>query len=71
MKDYLSARKTAREEEMVFRGFMSRNWLSELRKCATDGTFHPHRKGKKRGGERQVEVAIITFLRIILTYSQE
>ena len=61
MKDYLSARKTAREEEMVFRGFMSRNWLSELRKCAADGTFHPHRKGKKRGVKGRLKGQIITF----------
>ena len=54
MKDYLSARKTAREEEMVFQGIMSRNWLSELRKCASDGIFHPHRRVKKEG-KRQVE----------------
>ena len=47
MKDYLSARKTAREEEMVFQGIMSRNWLAELRKCASDGTFSPPQKGKK------------------------
>lgn len=39
---------------MVFRGIMSRNWLAELRKCATDGTFHPYRRGKERGSERQV-----------------
>ena len=54
MKDYLSARKTAREKEMVFQGIMSRNWLSELRKCASDGTFHPCRRVKERGA-RQVE----------------
>ena len=54
MKDYLSARKTAREEEMVFQGIMSRNWLSGLKKCASDGTFHPYRR-VKREGSRQVE----------------
>ena len=53
---------------MVFRGFMSRNWLSELRKCATDGSFHPYRRGKKERGERQVEGANDYILRIILTY---
>ena len=37
-----------------FQGIMSRNWLSELRKCASDGTFHPHRRVKKEG-KRQVE----------------
>lgn len=61
MKDYLSARKTAREEEMFFREFMSRNWLSELRKCASDGSFHPYRRGKKRGVKGRLKGQMITF----------
>lgn len=42
-------RKKEREKEMVFQGIMSRNWLSELRKCAPDGTFHPCRRVKREG----------------------
>ena len=48
-ENYIIWTKKGKRRKMVFRGIMSRNWLSELRKCATDGTFHPHRKGKKRG----------------------
>ena len=43
-----------REKEMIFQGIMSRNWLSGLKKCAADGTFHPYRR-VKREGSRQVE----------------
>ena len=32
---------------MVFQGIMSRNWLSKLKKCASDGTFHPRRRPKR------------------------
>ena len=46
---YLSKR-----EEIVFRRIMSRKWLSELRKCASDGTFHLLRRPNERG-KRQVE----------------
>lgn len=54
MKITLYERKREREKEMVFQGIMSRNWLSGLKKCAADGTFHPHRRVKKEG-KRQVE----------------
>ena len=56
---------------MVFRGIMSRNWLSERRKCATDGTFHPHRRGKKRGVKGRLEGQNDYIFRIILTNLQD
>ena len=56
---------------MVFRGIMSRNWLAELRKCASDGTFHPYRRGKERGVKGRLEGENVYIFRIILTYLQE
>lgn len=49
MKDYIIWTENEKRRKMVFRGIMSRNWLAELRKCATDGTFHPYRRVKREG----------------------
>lgn len=53
--------ENGKRRKMVFRGIMSRNWLSELRKCASDGSFHPYRRGKKRGVKGRLKGQMITF----------
>ena len=56
---------------MVFQGIMSRNWLSELRKCAANGTFHPYRRVKREGSKAGWRGSKIYILEHILHYSQE
>ena len=66
---YLNKRR--KRKEIVFRRIMSRKWLSELWKCASDGTFHPYRRVKREGQRKVGEGLKSYFLEHILHYSQE
>ena len=52
---------------MVFQGIMSSNWLSELRKCAADGTFHPYRRVKREGVKGRLERVQNLYFRTYFT----
>ena len=61
---YLNKRR--KRKEIVFRRIMSRKWLSELWKCASDGTFHPYRR-VKREGQRKVGEGSKNYFRTYFT----
>ena len=62
---YLNKRR--KRKEIVFRRIMSRKWLSELWKCASDGTFHPYRRVKREGQRKVGEGLKSYFFRTYFT----